>query len=46
VRAAPKWEMAVDWWVSPRGDGYGGGQKCAREGRSGSVAGMDERQLA
>jgi hypothetical protein len=23
VRAAPNWEMAVDWWVSPRGGGDG-----------------------
>jgi hypothetical protein len=24
VRAAPKWEMAADWWVSPWGRGGGG----------------------
>jgi hypothetical protein len=46
VRAAPKLEMVVDWWVSPWGGGDGGGRKCAGEGRGGSVAGVDERRLA
>jgi hypothetical protein len=44
VRAAPKWEMVVDWWVSPwGGDGDGGGRKYAGEGRGGSVA-VGERE--
>jgi hypothetical protein len=46
VRVAPNRKMAADEWVSPGGDGDGGGQKCAMEGRGGSVAGVDERRLA
>jgi hypothetical protein len=44
VRAAPKREVVVDWWVSPwgGGGGDGGDRECAGEGavaRSPSVDG-------
>jgi hypothetical protein len=48
VRVAPNRKMTADGWVSPwgGGDGDGGDRKYAGEGRSGSVVGVDERQLA
>jgi hypothetical protein len=48
VRVAPNRKMTADGWVSPwgGGDGDGGGRKYAGEGHSGSVVGVDERQLA
>jgi hypothetical protein len=48
VRVAPNRKMAADGWFSPwgGGDDDDGGQKCVGEGRSGSIAGVDERQLA